>query len=170
MRIIALSSSPSSLPCLNYLLKSDFLTALICPTQSNGLDVVPLENWASENGLPCWQTEQDALEKDLAELIHETAPDLILVYAFPYKLPLHLMQQINHGAWNVHFSLQPTNRGTVIIHKLSEGLADEKILQQCTVSLLPSEIGSPIDQLSHISVALLQDALMNIDQGTKNYE
>ena len=162
MRIIALSGSPSSLPCLNYLLKSNFLTALICPVQSNGLEVAPLENWAMENGLPCWQTEQDSLEGDLAELIQETAPDLILVYAFPYKLPLHFLQNVKHGAWNVHFNLQANNRGSVIIHKLAEGTVNEKVLQQCTVSLLPSEIGSPISQLSHVSVALLQDAIKTI--------
>jgi methionyl-tRNA formyltransferase len=170
MRIIALSGSPSSLPCLNYLLKSDFLTALICPIQSNGLEVVLLEDWAMENGLPCWQIEQNDLEKDLAELIQEIAPDLILVYAFPYKLPLNLLRRVKHGAWNVHFSLQQNNRGSVIIHKLAEGGVNEKVLQQCTVSLLPSEIGSPISQLSHISVALLQDAIRNIEQGTRNIE
>ena len=164
LRIIALSGHAAALPSLNHLLKDNHLAALICPSSASEPGVTSLENWAADRGLPCWQVEPGAIENDLAELIRETTPDLLIVYGFPYHLPLHLLQQVKHGAWNVNITIRPSDQGSIIIHQLAKGIAGDQVLHQCHVSLLPpGEAGSGIEQLSRLSMALLQSSIRDMN-------
>jgi hypothetical protein len=164
MRIIALSGSPASIPALNHLFTTDMLAALICPSSDVSSEVAPLEAWAAGKDLPCWRVEQAGLEKELTELIAETSPDLLLVYGFPYAIPAHLPELVPYGAWNVHFSLQPDQQGSVTIHQLSAAGDGAPLIQQNGLSLLPADFGgSPINQLSLVSVIMIQAALRNLN-------
>jgi len=164
MKIIVLSGSPSALPTLNYLFDFDHLSALICPANSVGTDIAPLEEWAAHKGVPCWQIEQRTIQKELSELIEETTPDLILLYGFPYTIPPQILKNVKHGGWNVHFSIQSLQKVSITIHQLVEGLGGQ-VLHQCEMSLLPTEeAGSPMVQLSRLSVALLKSSLRNIQR------
>lgn len=161
MRIIALSGSPAALPSLSHLMRARQLAALICPADNPGSETAPLESWAEREGLPCWKIEQHSIEQELSELIRETTPDLLLVYGFPHQLPRHLLQCVKYGAWNVHFSLQPGHKGTITIHQL----AGEQVLHQRNVSLMTNdEAGSPFQQLSLISVALLDTSIRSVQR------
>lgn len=139
---------------------SKHLSALICPEDSIATDVAPLERWAANRQLPCWQVGQNSLENELKELINETTPDLFLVYGFPYAIPGQLLRGVKYGGWNVHFSLQPDQHGSITIHQLAEDITGEKLIHQHQYPLLPfQEGGSAIDQLSHLSVMLLQASI-----------
>jgi methionyl-tRNA formyltransferase len=169
MKVIALSGSKAAIPTLDHLLKTNHLSALICPSETTEWQIAPLQDWAANNGLPCWQAQQITIEKELSELIRETKPDLILVYGFPYALPQSLLQPLKYGAWNIHFSLHPDNKGSITIHQLVDSKSKEQILQQCNVSLLPAhEAGGYIDQMSLISVALLEASIETLRKNTKH--
>ncbi|MDB5251022.1 MAG: hypothetical protein JWP27_191 [Flaviaesturariibacter sp.] len=164
MRIIALSGSPAAIPALNHLFMSDMLAALICPAADVSSEVAPLEVWAAGKGVPCWRVEQAGLETELTELIAETSPDLLLVYGFPYAVPAHLPESFVYGAWNVQFTLQPDHQGSVTIHQLAGSGADAPILQQSGLALLSSDYGgTPINQLSLVSVVMIQAALRTLN-------
>jgi methionyl-tRNA formyltransferase len=170
MRIIVLSGSPLALPALEHLFSYKYLSALICPEESIATEVAPLQNWASRKEVPCWQANQQTLEKDVTELIRETNPDLILVFGFPYSLPHQLLQDVKFGGWNVHFSLQQQNKGTITIHQLVQDKS-EQVLQQLSLFLLPeSQYGTALHQLSHLSVTLLNASLvkMGLEPKTKS--
>lgn len=159
MKIIALCGSPYALPTLRHFIKSGDLSALICPIDSIADDSAPLEEWAAENELPCWHVQMSSLENDLRELVQETAPDLVMVYGFPYALPFDVLKDIPYGCWNIHFSLQPNNYGGITIHQLMEDKGSQ-VLHQCNLSLLPEQqYGTSLHQLSLLSVELLQAAL-----------
>ena len=170
MRIIALSGSPASLPALQLLHREGLLSAIICPLPAVGIETEPIEAWAKGQGIPCWQTDSQSLDIELSELIRETTIDLLLVYGFPCKVSNHLLQQVKYGGWNVHFSLHPQNKGSITIHQLADHAGQNKVLQQCDVNLLPIEnAGTPIRQLSLLSVGLLQAALNQVTvQATPN--
>jgi methionyl-tRNA formyltransferase len=164
MRIIVLSGSPAALPSLRHLYRSDVISALICPEDTIASEVVPLQDWAADKEVPCWQINQQALEADLSELIRETNPDLFLVFGFPYTLPSSLLQPVKHGAWNVHFSLLQTNKGTITIHQLAEEKGEQVILRHNLHLLNNEEAGSPLHQLSLLSVALLHTSLCQLQE------
>lgn len=161
MNIIVLSGSPLCLPLLRKLLVSGFLSALICPQENVASDCTPLHEWAVRNSVPCWDVTRQTQETELTELISETKPDLILVFGFPYSIPPSLLKDVKHGGWNVHFSLQPENQGTITIHQLKEG--GEKIVSQEKMTLVVNEeTASPLYQLSLVSVTLLYRSLAGI--------
>jgi len=162
MRIIVLSGNPVALPSLQHLYRGDYISALICPEDTIASEVAPLQNWAIDNELPCWQVNQQSLESELSELINETTPDMVLIFGFPYTIPLQLLERLKYGAWNVHFSLQHANKGTITIHQLADGIG-EQVLQQQNFNLLNTEeAGTPLYQLSLLSVALLHTSFSGI--------
>ena len=163
MRIIVLSGSPLALPVLNHLYHLKYLSALICPEDMIATEVAPLLNWAGYKGVPSWQTGSQNLEAEMEELIRETKPDMVIVFGFPYAISTHLLEKLTYGGWNIHFSLQQENKGTITIHQLVRGLG-QQVLQQQNISLLPEpEAGTALQQLSLLSVALLHGALFSID-------
>lgn len=168
MRIIALSGSPLALPTLDYLFNHNYLSALICPEDIVAAEVAPLQNWTAQKGVPCWQANQQTVEKELDELIRETKPDLIVVFGFPYTLPAHVLQDVVYGGWNIHFSLQQENKGVITIHQLVPEKG-QQVLHQQSLSLLPEQdSGTALHQLSLLSVALLQASLEKIEAKNKN--
>jgi methionyl-tRNA formyltransferase len=162
MRIIVLSGSPLALPVLNDLHQQKNLSALICPEDMIATEVTPLQNWATTKGVPCWQTGPQNLDAELDELIRETKPRLVIVFGFPYTLAPELLKTVPYGGWNIHFSLQPENRGTITIHQLVRGLG-QQLLHQQNIALSPeSDAGTALQQLSILSTALLHEVLVKV--------
>jgi methionyl-tRNA formyltransferase len=162
MRIIVLSGSPLAIPALNHLLDHNFLSALICPEDMIATEVVPLQSWAMQKGVPCWQTGVRNLDSELDELIRETKPEMVIVFGFPYTISPSILATVHHGGWNIHFNLQQENRGSITIHQLVRGLG-QQVLHQQNISLLPEpDAGSALQQLSLVTVPLLQHALAKV--------
>ena len=162
MRIIVLSGSPLALPVLTDLHQQKNLSALICPEDMIATEVTPLQDWATNKGVPCWQTSPDNLDAELDELIRETKPRLVIVFGFPYTISPELLHAVPFGCWNIHFSLHPENRGTITIHQLVKGLG-QQLLQQHNLALSPeAEAGTALHQLSVVTTALLHEALAKI--------
>ncbi|RYZ25855.1 MAG: hypothetical protein EOO10_17160 [Chitinophagaceae bacterium] len=167
MRIIVLSGSPLALPVLNHLHQQKQLSALICPEDMIATEVAPLQDWAMNKEVPCWQTGHANLDAELDELIRETKPKLVIVFGFPYTISPKLLQPVLFGGWNIHFSLHQENRGTITIHQLVRGRG-EQVLQQHNLALSSeAEAGTALQQLSFLSTALLHEALANIGYGKK---
>jgi len=167
MRIIVLSGSPLALPVLNDLHQQKHLSALICPEDMIATEVAPLQEWAMNKEVPCWQTHPQNLEEELDELIRETKPKLVLVFGFPYTILPELLKPVLYGGWNIHFSLHPQNRGTITIHQLVKGLGQQVLQQQNLALSSLAEAGTALQQLSVLSTALLHEALANIGYGKK---
>jgi methionyl-tRNA formyltransferase len=165
MRIIALSGCSASLPTMKYLFCKQYLTAMICPEDTAGTETVSLETWASFHELPCWQVAHPQLEAELSELIKEIQPDLVLVYGFPHSISSSCLKNVKHGGWNVHYSLHPDKEASITIHQLAEGKSYGQIVNQCRLALLPTGT-SAIDQLSKISVGLMQEAFEQLKSKT----
>jgi methionyl-tRNA formyltransferase len=162
MRIIVLSGSPLSLPVLNDLHQQKHLSALICPEDMIATEVAPLQQWAGNKGVPCWQTSPGNVNAEVDELIRETKPELVIVFGFPYSLSTEILEKVCFGGWNIHFSIHAENRGTITIHQLVRGLG-EPLLHQRNLALSPeSEAGTALQQLSILSTALLHEALSKI--------
>jgi hypothetical protein len=88
----------------------------------------------------------------------------LLVYGFLYAIPGQLLELVKYGGWNMHFSLQPAHQGWITIHQLAEEAPNEKLIRQHRYLLLPFEEGSSaIEQLSHLSVRLLQASISIVE-------
>lgn len=162
LKIIGLFGGQSAMPALRFLFRRNYLSAVFCPVPAIGIDTEAVGDWAISRGLPCWQVDQTLLEQDLEELINEISPDLILMYGFPYAVPMHLLQRVKYGGWNVQFSFYPTNEADITIHQMAEGKGPS-VLRQCHFYLISTEEGGcPINQLSLLSTPMLQDALTDI--------
>lgn len=159
MNIIVLSGSPLSLPSLQHLSNINMLSVLLCPEESLATEITPLQQWAAGKEVPFWQVNQQGLEQDIVELCKETTPDLLLVFGFPYTLPVTLANTLKHGCWNVHFSLYPNDQGSITIHQLEEGNEGQVIEQQNLTHDPDDQMSNPLERLSHLSVALLSRAL-----------
>jgi methionyl-tRNA formyltransferase len=158
MRIIVFCGSTIALPSLNQLWEKDNLSALIYAQAGEPEWWLPLESWATECGLPCWPVEENSLENELSELVHEIRPELLLTYDFPYILPGYLTQQVKWGAWNVQMTLQAEDQGRVTIQRLNKANGEPELQQ--LVRLLPAaESGSALHQLNLLSLNLLQTSI-----------
>ncbi|RYY98296.1 MAG: hypothetical protein EOO11_08480 [Chitinophagaceae bacterium] len=164
MKIILLSATEAAMPSMDWLLRNGCLLTLLCPGGDEHPGTPLLEAWADAQGLPCWQVSSASVERELTELVRETAPDLVLLYGFPYRIAPALFDACACPAWNMHFGLEPLDeagrmKGTITLHEWKG--AGEKVLQQHRILLGRSE-ADPIARLSDLSVSLLAQALQGV--------
>jgi hypothetical protein len=170
MNLICLSGCVAALPTLEFLYQKGHRLTLLCPTEPAGKagceGVSVLEQWSARKDIPCWRVGQNELEKDLRELIRETATDLVMLFGFPYTLNPMYLEQVRFGGWNVHFSLRPTMltdesiEGCIVLHEWRCKSLGEQVLQQHCVTIPPTE--EPIETLSRIAAFLVEQAFIEM--------
>jgi methionyl-tRNA formyltransferase len=119
MDIIFLGSGAFGLPSLDALHQSGhrILAVVSQPDRPAGrggkLTPTPVSTWATDHGLPLFQTEDaNALVPNLAGL----RPQALVVIAFGQKLSDALLNIAPHGGINLHSSLLPKYRGAAPIN------------------------------------------------------
>jgi len=106
----------------NLVLETDEITGMILPatstitdksTTTRTLDVLHPESiraLADSLCIPVF-TIMKGDEKHYLTILEQTAPDMIIVACFPYKIPASVFNMPAKGAFNIHPSLLPSYRG-----------------------------------------------------------
>lgn len=141
----------------------------------------PVKVFALEKGLPVYQPA--TLRDDaFADLLRETAPDVIVVAAYAKILPKSVLDAPRYGCVNAHASLLPRHRGAapiqraiiegdsetgVVAMQMAEGLDTGDMLVTGRVPILPEDnFESVHDKLAAIGGQVILDALDALESGT----
>jgi methionyl-tRNA formyltransferase len=159
---------------------------ITAPDQLQGrkriLQPPPVKKTALKANLKVWQPISFQNNKEIKEKLEEMNPDLFIVAAYGFILPLEILQIPSQGALNVHPSLLPRYRGasplqqTILNGDLQTGttiiLMDEKvdhgpIVKQKKLEKSLKEIDYPElnTALAHLSAELLLNLLPDFLQG-----
>jgi methionyl-tRNA formyltransferase len=134
----------------------------------------PVKATAEECGLPVYQPGPLRRPEALS-MLHQLAPDLIVVAAFGQILPPEVVRLPKHGCLNVHASLLPRHRGAspiagallagdaetgVTIMLMDEGLDTGPMLAQRATLIEPDDMaGELATRLAELGAHLLVEVL-----------
>ena len=79
------------------------------------LQAPPVKEYAVQNSIPVYQPTRIKQNEEVMNILHELAPDLIVVVAYGKILPKEILEMPKYGAINVHGSLLPKYRGAAPI-------------------------------------------------------
>jgi len=140
----------------------------------------PVKIAALEAGLPVFQP---ATLKDgaLLPLLHELAPELIVVVAYGKILPRYLLDFPKYGCVNLHASLLPRYRGAspiqwaiargeqvtgVSVMQMDDGIDTGDVFARREVPIAPDDTGSTLSKkLELVGATLLAETVMLIEKG-----
>lgn len=125
MRIVFMGTPAFAVPCLKFLAESGHEVAAVFtqPDKPKGrgykMIPTPVKETAIEYGIPVYQPlslrkGDDAVES--MEILHDIAPDLIVVTAYGQILPREVLELPKYGCVNIHASLLPRYRGAAPIN------------------------------------------------------
>lgn len=119
-----------------------------------------------------WKTEAAAI--DLAAL----QPDILIVSAYGFLLPPHILITPRYGCWNVHASLLPAWRGAspiqhailagnahtgITLMQMSAGMDTGDILLQSTLAISENDTTLTLsEKLAHLGAATLLTGLADV--------
>jgi methionyl-tRNA formyltransferase len=180
MKIIILANHVYAIPTINFLASKQLLQAVILP------DVVQQYNQQVElavnaNKIPCKRFAKKDLKTAFKEWLTQQAPDMVITYTFPYKIPEEVFNIPIYGFFNVHYSLLPAymgpfpvfwqikngdSKGGISIHQMDKDFdTGDVILQQEVPTLLSETQGLYSTRLSIITVNIVFDFINKIFTG-----
>lgn len=151
MKIVLFSSNVCSIPACQYLNANHTLQAIICPAETNPY-IQQFEQFARGLNVPVSYFSRKELKTGVKDVLNALKPDVVLVFAFNYKIPEELFGIPKFGFFNVHYSLLPRYRGScpvfwqlkngdpaggISIHQVTAGFDAGPILMQKQVQVLP---------------------------------
>jgi methionyl-tRNA formyltransferase len=110
MKIVLLSTNICSIPTCQFLMGSHALQTVICAGEPNPYNQ-QFEQLVLGLNIPFKRFSKAELKTSFKQLLEELKPDVVLVFAFPYKIPEMLFSIPKFGFYNIHYSLLPRYRG-----------------------------------------------------------
>jgi len=174
MKIVFLSTNICSVPTLQFLMNTETVLAVVAPAEENPFNQ-QLEQFAVGLNVPFKRFSKPEFTAGFKDMLTELQPDLVLVFAFGYKIPSELFDIPKYGFFNVHFSLLPKYRGQcpvfwqlkngeetggISVHQVTAGFDAGPLLMQKEVAILPgASHGVHWGRLSLESVAVIASAI-----------
>jgi methionyl-tRNA formyltransferase len=174
MKIVLLSTHYCSVPTLQFLLNAETVQVVVAPAEVNPFNQ-QLEQFAIGLNVPFKRFSKAELTTGFKVMLTELRPDLVLTFAFPYKIPTELFDIPKSGFYNVHFSLLPRyrgrtpvfwqlkngeERGGISVHQVTAEFDEGPLLMQKEVPIAPgTNHGIYSGQLSLESVAVIASAI-----------
>jgi methionyl-tRNA formyltransferase len=174
MKIVLLSTNICSAPALQFLAQSETVQAVVAPADINPFNQ-QLERVTGSLNIPFKRFPKNELATGFKQMLGLLQPDVVLVFAFPYKIPAGLFGIPKFGFYNVHFSLLPRYRGRcpvfwqlkngdesggISIHQVTEQFDDGPLLMQREIPVAPgSNHGIHWGRLSLESVQVIASAI-----------
>ncbi len=186
MRIVFMGSPDFAVPCLDTLLSTDEVVAVVCqPDKPAGrgqkLTPPPVKARALAAGLRVMQPTSVRKPPFLDEL-RALAPDVCVVVAYGKILPPDVLAAPKHGCLNVHASLLPRYRGAapiqwaiirgeretgVTLMQMDAGMDTGDMLLKRAVAIDETiTAGELHDKLAPVGAELLVEGLARLKAGT----
>lgn len=190
MRIVMMATGDIAIPCLQTLLKTGELVALVTqPDRPSGrhqqLTPPRVKTLAEGAGLPVYQPERMRDEAAI-ERLRSWEPDVVVVMAYGQILSQAVIDVPRIACINVHASLLPRHRGASCIQAAIEAGDDETgitvmhvvrkldagdIICQASIPLNGTETAESLhDDLAQLAPDPLLDALECLREGTDDRE
>jgi|SRR6185503_4302194 len=174
MKIVLLSTNICSAPTLQFLARSETVQAVVAPAEVNPFNQ-QLEQIAGGLNIPFARFFRRELATGFKDMLTNLRPDVVLVFAFPYKIPAELFGLPKFGFYNVHFSLLPRYRGRcpafwqlkngdaaggISIHQVTADFDSGPLLMQKEIEIAPgTSHGILWGRLSMESVPVISSAI-----------
>ncbi len=195
MKIVFMGTPDFAVPCLRVLAESEHEIAAVFtqPDKPKGrgykMIPTPVKAAAEEYNIPVYQPlslrKGEDAEKSM-EILHNIAPDLIVVTAYGQILPKEILELPKHGCINIHASLLPKYRGAAPINwvllngeketgvtsmQMSEGLDTGDMLIRKSTEIGENETYSELySRLATMGGEVLSDTIKAIESGNLNPE
>ena len=195
MKIVFMGTPDFAVPCLRKLAESGHEVAAVFtqPDKPKGrgykMIPTPVKAAAEEYGIPVYQPLSLRKGEDAEEslrILHDIAPELIVVTAYGQILPKEVLELPNHGCVNIHASLLPRYRGAAPINwvilngetetgvtsmQMSEGLDTGDMLIKRSTEIGENETYEELyARLSEMGGEVLMDTVKAIESGTLSPE
>ncbi len=174
MKIVLLSTNICSVPALQFLARSETVQAVVAPAEVNPFNQ-QLEQFALGLNIPFKRFSKRELITGFKDMLAELQPDLVLSFAYSYKIPAELFGIPKFGIYNVHFSLLPRYRGScpvfwqlkngdenggISIHRVTPQFDAGPLLMQREIPIAPgTNHGIYWGRMSLESVAVIASAI-----------
>lgn len=189
MKILFAGTPDIAVPTLSALVQSDHeVIAVLTRTPARrrrGRTLYPSDVavWAAENDIPL--IEADSLrDEKVAQQIVNTGAQIGVVVAYGAIIPLNVLESLEHGWINLHFSALPRWRGAapvqraieagdtvtaVDVFQLEEGLDTGPIYSSRAVEIDPDiNSGDLLDELAVLGAQDVVDVVTTIEAGVAN--
>lgn len=190
MKVIFMGTPDFAVPCLRKLAESAHEVTVVFtqPDKPKGrgykMIPTPVKAAAEEYGIPVYQPlslRKDEDAQAAMEILHNIAPDLIVVTAYGQILPKEILELPRFGCINIHASLLPRYRGAAPINwvllngeketgvtsmQMSEGLDTGDMLIKRTVKIGENETYSQLySRLAEIGGEVLEETIAALESG-----
>lgn len=195
MKVVFMGTPDFAVPCLRALVEGGCEVAAVFtqPDKPKGrgykMIPTPVKAAAEEYGIPVYQPLSLRKGEDAEEslrILHDIAPELIVVTAYGQILPKEVLELPNHGCVNIHASLLPRYRGAAPINwvilngetetgvtsmQMSEGLDTGDMLIKRSTEIGENETYEELyARLSEMGGEVLMDTVKAIESGTLSPE
>ena len=195
MKVVFMGTPDFAVPCLRRLAESSCEVAAVFtqPDKPKGrgykMIPTPVKAAAEEYGIPVYQPLSLRKGEDAEEslrILHDIAPDLIVVTAYGQILPKEVLELPRYGCINIHASLLPRYRGAAPINwvilngetetgvtsmQMSEGLDTGDMLIRRSTKIGENETYEELySRLSELGGKVLMDTVKSIGDGTLSPE
>ena len=195
MRVVFMGTPDFAVPCLRALVEGgcDVAAVFTQPDKPKGrgykMIPTPVKAAAEEYGIPVYQPLSLRKGEDAEEslrILHDIAPELIVVTAYGQILPKEVLELPNHGCVNIHASLLPRYRGAAPINwvilngetetgvtsmQMSEGLDTGDMLIKRSTEIGENETYEELyARLSEMGGEVLMETVKAIESGTLSPE
>lgn len=166
MKSILFTNSSWGVPLLSAMYSCNMLHGVVLTDYDNDVNN-NISKFVSTNGVPHICCDRHKVNAELQTWLEDIKPDVGLCLAYPFKLPLPVLDCFEHGIWNFHFGAIPENAGadpvfwtlkngqtsaTLTVHKMTEVLDHGYQLLRKNLSVYPGEnhglLGHRLGQLS----------------------
>ncbi len=187
LKILFMGTPDFATECLKKLIetKQDVAAVITQPDKAKGrgmnLGYSDVKKYALEQNLPIYQPET-LKNGEIAELLDEIKPDVIVVVAYGKLLPKYVLDYPKYGCVNVHGSLLPKYRGAAPIQRavingeavtgvttmfMAEGLDTGDMLMKGEYQIDKNACtGTVFDDLAKLGADLLIKTLDGLEKGT----
>lgn len=185
MRILFAGTPDVAIPALSFLVDDpshEVVGVLTRPDAQKGrgrhLAASPVGQWADQHGLP---TYKPASSSELLDVVTELKPDVAVVVAYGRILTQPVLDAVQHGWINAHFSILPRWRGAspvqyairhgdshsgITIFRIVKDLDAGPVYIQQPSPISPDDTAQTLlDRLSRCAGSLIQHALTMIENG-----
>ncbi|HTI69858.1 MAG TPA: formyltransferase family protein [Candidatus Limnocylindria bacterium] len=185
MRLATICTEPTALPCLDALRQSHQLVGLGIPQLADDTIQAHL-GFSQHTGIPLTRFARENLAESLGAWFGAIQPELLLVFGFPWRLPMAPVAALPRGGFNVHYGALPQFRGPqplfwavreqsaavqVTIHALDEHLDHGPIAIKRMVALPPTDtLGLAISRLAPTATEAVVELLDRLAQDTLSLE
>ena len=195
MRVVFMGTPDFAVPCLRALVEGgcEVAAGFTQPDKPKGrgykMIPTPVKAAAEEYGIPVYQPLSLRKGEDAEEslrILHDIAPELIVVTAYGQILPKEVLELPNHGCVNIHASLLPRYRGAAPINwvilngetetgvtsmQMSEGLDTGDMLIKRSTEIGENETYEELyARLSEMGGEVLMETVKAIESGTLSPE